>query len=206
MWKLRRRCSSGGSRTRPPDEHPPRTMQPMTRTVRRTGMLTRRNVLRSLGIAGAMVATPPLLGGCGRTGQASSREQADVASIGLAYAKVPRAIGGSGSVPVAVAAIQGFTADLYRKLAAQPGNVVCSPYSVAVALAMTRNGARGKTGSEMDAVLHAPALPRFNDGMNALTRLVESRAGEQARSDGSKVRLSMDVANSLWGQSGTAWE
>jgi serine protease inhibitor len=148
---------------------------------------------------------PPLLTGCGREGSGRGKD-VEVGPIGLARANVPRAIGGSGSVPVVVSAVQAFTADLYRKLAVQAGNVVCSPYSVAVALAMTRNGARGKTGSEMDAVLHAPALPRFNEGLNALTRLVESRAGEQKRLDGSPGIVSMDVANSLWGQRGTAWE
>ncbi len=126
--------------------------------------------------------------------------------MGLARADAPRDIGGSGSVPAAVSAVQAFTTDLYRKLAAQPGNVVCSPYSVAVALAMARNGARGQTGTEMDAVLQAPALTRFNEGLNALTRLVESRAGEQKRVDGTRAVVSMDVANSLWGQRGTAWE
>jgi serpin B len=173
-------------------------------------MLTRRNVLKTLGVAGALVATPPLLGGCGQADpgrpQPPPGTDVEAGSIGLARADDPRAIGGSGSVPAAVSAVQGFTADLYRKLAAQPGNVVCSPYSVAVALAMTRNGARGRTASEMDAVLHAPALPRFNQGLNALTRLVDSRAGEQTRLDGSKGTVSMDVANSLWGQRGTSWE
>ena len=105
-----------------------------------------------------------------------------------------------------MSAVQAFSADLYAELAAQPGNVVCSPYSVAVALAMTRNGARGRTGSEMDLVLHAPALSRFNEGLNALARIVEARAGEQKRLDGSTATVSMDVANSLWGQQGTEWE
>jgi serpin B len=162
-----------------------------------------------VGVAGAAVAVSPLLGGCGRGGPTRTDPSSaigDVGAIGLARSDVTRAIGGSGSVPVAASAVQAFTADLYRKLAAKPGNVVCSPYSVAVALAMTRNGARGQTGSEMDTVLHAPALPRFNEGMNALTRLIESRAGEHKRLDGSTGRVSMDVANSLWGQRGTAWE
>ena len=38
--------------------------------------------------------------------------------------------------------LQSFGVDLYGQLAGATGNVACSPYSVAVALAMTRNGAR----------------------------------------------------------------
>jgi serpin B len=83
---------------------------------------------------------------------------------------------------------------------------VFSPYSVAIALAMTRNGARGRTAEEMDAVLHAPPLDRFNSGLNALTRLVESRAGSVRRADRSKATITLDVANSLWGQHDTSWE
>ena len=109
------------------------------------------------------------------------------------------------AVPEVVAALQGFTVDLYGQLSTRPGNLVCSPYSVAVALAMTRNGARGTTAAEMDAVLHAPALSGLNGGLNALGRLVESRAGDVERADGSTASVSLDIASSLWGQRGRAW-
>jgi serpin B len=105
-----------------------------------------------------------------------------------------------------VGAVQAFSADLYRALAAKPGNRVCSPYSVAVALAMARNGARGATATEIDQVLHAPTLDELNRGLSTLERLLESRTGEQDRGDGSTVQITLNVANSLWGQDGTAWE
>jgi serpin B len=104
-----------------------------------------------------------------------------------------------------VRAIQTFTADLFERLALQPGNLVCSPYSVAEALAMTRNGARGQTAIEMDRVLHAPPLEELNGGLNSLLRLVEGRAGEQQRVDKSKATVSLNVANSLWGQRDIRW-
>jgi serpin B len=103
-------------------------------------------------------------------------------------------------------AVRSFTADLYRELArGAAGNVVCSPYSVAVALAMTRNGARGRTAGELDTVLHAPASGRLNAGLNALARQLEGRAGRWKRADGSTGDITLDVANSLWGQRGVAW-
>ncbi len=123
----------------------------------------------------------------------------------LAAADVPRRDGAAEAQPESVKPIQAFTADLYRSLAAQPGNVVCSPYSVAVALAMTRNGARGTTADELDAVLHAPDLDILNAGLNALSHVLESRAGERERRDGSRADVSLESANSLWGQRDTTW-
>jgi serpin B len=169
-------------------------------------MLTRRAVLQSLVWATTGLAAQPLLTGCGQSTLSDSRQPAATGSIGLAAANVSREQGSVEARPDAVDAVQALTADLYRSLAATPGNLVCSPYSVAVALAMTRNGARGSTARQMDEVLHAPPLDRFNAGLNALTRLVESRAGEQVRADRSKAMVSLDVANSLWGQRDTSWE
>ena len=105
-----------------------------------------------------------------------------------------------------MAAVQAFTGDLFERLAAKPGNPVCSPYSVAAALAMTRNGARGQTAQELDRVLGVRALDQFNGGLNLLTQLVEGRAGQQVRADGSKATISLDVANSLWGQRDIRWQ
>jgi len=161
-------------------------------------MRTRRDVMRSLLALGAVSASYPLVPGCGA--------RATDAGGSLLAADVSRGPGDAGAQAEAVQAVQALTADLYRRVAAEPGNVVCSPYSVAVALAMTRNGARGETATEMDDVLSAPPLDRFNTGLNALTRLIDSRAGRQRRADGSRATISLDVANSLWGQHDTAWE
>jgi serpin B len=43
--------------------------------------------------------------------------------------------------------------DLYVRLAATPGNIVFSPYSIGTAMAMVLSGARGDTAGEMAAVL-----------------------------------------------------
>jgi serine protease inhibitor len=103
-------------------------------------------------------------------------------------------------------AVQSFGADLFRAMTRQAGNLVCSPYSVAVALAMTRNGARGETADEMDRVLHAPPLEQLNAALNALTQHVEGLAHQRQRPDGSDASVTLDVANSLWGQRGVGWE
>jgi serpin B len=129
-----------------------------------------------------------------------------VGAAAVAQARRGRVPGAVEARPAAVRCVQAFTADLYRRLASERGNVVCSPYSAAVALAMTRNGARGRTATEMDRVLHAPALPVLNGGLNALASHIESRAGARSRADGSSAEVALGVANSLWGQQDFPWE
>ncbi len=53
--------------------------------------------------------------------------------------------------------IARFSLELYGKVAREKGNVFFSPWSVSMALAMARLGARGETASEMTRVLHLPA-------------------------------------------------
>jgi len=159
-------------------------------------MQTRRDVLRTMTATGA----GSLLAVFGLGGDA-------VAAAGeLISSTVPPAPADPAARPEVVRAVHDFGADLYHHLAATPGNLVCSPYSVLVALAMTRNGAVGRTADEMDHVLHAPALDRLNSGLNALQRLITSRAGYRGQGDdGAMARVILDVANSLWGQRGEGW-
>lgn len=103
----------------------------------------------------------------------------------------------------AAIAVQGFTADLYRdlaQLADSPDNLVCSPYSVATALAMARAGARGTTAAEIDAVLHAPGPTptALDSGLNSLDQLMVSRYRDHDDDGTNRPRLA--VANSLWPQ------
>ncbi|MBT8227776.1 MAG: serpin family protein [Dactylosporangium sp.] len=103
----------------------------------------------------------------------------------------------------AAEAIRAFTADLYRDLAQvadSPGNLVCSPYSVATALAMTRAGARGTTAAEIDRVLHAPEpTPTALDaGLNTLDQLMIAQYRDHDDDGTKQPRLA--TANSLWPQ------
>lgn len=168
-------------------------------------MHSRRDVLRFLTWLGAALVASPVVAGCAQGSDAGSRRRPRSRAGDLARSAKTRREGAVKDRPLAVDAVLSFTADLHQRLAADPGNVVSSPYSVAVALAMSRNGARGQTASEMDDVLHAPELGGLNGGLNALTALIESRAGSRTRADGSKATISLDVANSLWGPHDTAW-
>jgi len=73
-----------------------------------------------------------------------------------------RLVSGPSSTPKGVAAVvsaNNQTAfDLYAQLQkSSPGNIFFSPYSISTALAMTYEGARGDTASEMQKALHFPA-------------------------------------------------
>jgi serpin B len=91
-----------------------------------------------------------------------------------------------------------FALDLYGKLRAKEGNLVYSPYSASAALAMTAAGARGETEQEMVKVLHLPAdRAQAQQGFGQLSKALAAAAGPGCR---------LEIANSLWGQKGVAWQ
>jgi serine protease inhibitor len=152
--------------------------------------LTRRAVLQAfvVGIAGAALATA-----CGRGAAVS------------VVADVSRAEPAAGTA-AAVKAIDQLAADLYTRLAvADPGNLIFSPYSIEVALAMTRNGAVGLTRTQMDHVLHTVAGDELDNSFNALDRAMTSRSGAR-ESEKRKGDVALDVANALWAQKDFAFE
>ena len=94
-----------------------------------------------------------------------------------------------GSATAEDAATNRFNFELYHRLAARPGNLFFSAYSIHSALAMTYAGARGKTAREMEAVLH------YGPKTHADAKALAERLG--ARSN-----FELSVANALWPQAG----
>src|SRR5271156_256629 len=88
-----------------------------------------------------------------------------------------------------------FGFEMLRELAAKrpDGNIFISPTSVAVALAMTANGAQGATRDAILATLHSSG--QSIDEFNAANRALVEQMG-----DATSVQLSM--ANALWLQQG----
>jgi serpin B len=87
-----------------------------------------------------------------------------------------------------------FALDLYGRLAAQPGNLFFSPYSISTALAMTYTGAQGETAAQMRHVLKFPSEGEelhacFGALMQQLTKVKRKTAGYQ-----------INIANRLWGE------
>src|SRR5690606_29027738 len=90
-----------------------------------------------------------------------------------------------------ISANNQFALDLYAELKSIDGNIFFSPYSISTALAMTYEGARGKTADEMQSVFHFPA-----DGN--LRRSSFAAIHNQTNKPNSNYKLS--IANALWAQ------
>jgi len=92
-----------------------------------------------------------------------------------------------------------FGFNLFQKLTtafASDTNICISPFSISQALTMTYNGAAGKTREGMAKTLEIEGLS--SDFINSAYRQL---AGDLSTSDAS---LTMEIANSIWYQSGTA--
>jgi serpin B len=166
--------------------------------------LTRRQSLQVLAALSAVLVSPGLAA-CG-TGSGRRRAPGGAGEVELVASDVTRSPGSPAAVPDAVASVSALGAGLYAALAATPGNLAFSPYSVTVALAMTLNGARGETAAQMRDVLHAPDLGRLNGGLGALDLHLEGLAGVTRRADGSRSEIALATANALFGQRDTTWQ
>jgi serpin B len=91
-----------------------------------------------------------------------------------------------------------FAVKLYGQLDTGSGNLFFSPYSINSALAMTYDGARGRTDKQMARVLDfSLGRSRLNAAFSTLSNDLDS-AGTV---NGQQV-FDLAVANSLWGQTG----
>lgn len=174
----------------------------MRGAVRRIIVMTRRDALR-LAVLAALAT--PLAAACGDE-RGGPRDDGLVRDMDLVKSDVARSAGQPEAIPEVVAALHGFAGDLHRELAARPGNLVWSPYSVAVALGMTLPGAGGRTAGELRDVLGVGDVARFHGGLNALTAHVEGLAGPQERADGSEAEVALDSASQLYGQRDVGWQ
>jgi len=94
----------------------------------------------------------------------------------------------------------GFGFDLFQKLYQDdsPENMMISPTSISLALAMTYNGAEGETKTVFENTLHLTDLSR--DQINSIYKNLQHYL---KRTD-SKVQ--MNIANSVWSKQGTTVE
>lgn len=152
----------------------------------------RHHLLVPAALASFALATAGLLSACGDD-EASASE--------LVMSEAPRASADPAAAQGAASALGLFSTDLYAILARTEGNLVFSPYSAAVALAMTRNGAAGETLDQMSAVLHADQAGDLDAGLNAIDQALATRPGEYKWFE-KTVNLELATANRLWGQRG----
>ena len=107
---------------------------------------------------------------------------------------------GSPQEPVARSAT-GFAVDLYRQFAVRQErggkNLFFSPYSIYTVLALMYGGAAGETSEQMAAALHVRLEPEdFRTGLADIQEIL-SQIGKRGA-------VELNIANSLWPQSGAA--
>jgi serpin B len=100
----------------------------------------------------------------------------------------------------ATAASNAFGFDIYARIKQDGDNLICSPFSAAVALNMASAGARGQTRDEMLSVLHVDPqrAAETHASFGGLLGALNARDG----TDG----VALHVADRLWGQAGTGFK
>ena len=98
-----------------------------------------------------------------------------------------------------------FAAQLYQRYAAAPDtNLVLSPHSISLALAMTYAGAAGSTKTEIENTLHFALKDATHPAMNWLDAQLATRGANAHGQNGKPFRLA--VNNALFGQKSYAFQ
>ena len=124
----------------------------------------------------------------------------------VARADVVRAAPAAGDAEQGAVAVNAFGLDLYGSIGSDGGNLVFSPASIALALAMARAGARGETAAQMDAVLHADAAGDLLAAINALDQALASRSGSFPAYPEGTLEVALRIANAPFAQRGLPLE
>ena len=131
---------------------------------------------------------------------------ASLGDVGLVRADVARASADPGDAVRAGAAVDAFGLEVYRAIVSGQTNLVFSPASITLALAMARAGARGATASEMDTVMHSAAADDHAGWLNALDQALATRSGIFRDEGGEDAQITLRIANAPFAQLGMPLE
>ena len=159
----------------------------------------------------ASLTTLILVAGCGSAAPSSPGVPAitpGTDGIALAAVSVPRLATSVDDAARAGDAVNAFGLDLYAKLvAADPSaNLVFSPASIELALAMARAGARGTTATEMDAVMHALGTDANAGWVTALDQSLNNKTATFQDDMGHAQDVVLRSVNAPFAQRGFALE
>lgn len=158
-------------------------------------MIGMRTMKPTTGCLISLLGTSLLLAAC--RGNDAAQAQSDVAKSALARVTDPQVPAEDSATLAADNA--AFALAAYQKLAATNANLVFSPTSLSIALAMTYAGAAGGTASEMAAALHFSLPPeRLHPAFDALDLALTSRGEGKLGTDGGPMRL--NVVNAAWAE------
>jgi len=110
----------------------------------------------------------------------------------------PREQVDAAASPHLAALVEGnntFAYALYQTLRTDADNLLVSPYSISLALAMTYAGARGETERQMAETLHFLPQTELHPAFNALEQ-------DLAQASGQDEAFELHIVNATWGQHG----
>ncbi len=104
---------------------------------------------------------------------------------------------GGGAIKSLVDGNNAFALDLYNTLRSQNGNLILSPYSISLALAMTYAGARGETEAQMAQTMHFAPQNELHPSFNALDLELGKKP---TNSDKDQEPMQLNIANAVWAE------
>ena len=136
---------------------------------------------------------------CGGGGSSSSASQGNLVKSDKGRDMTPET-----SQPDLDELVEGNTAfafDMYRAIRQGDDNLIYSPYSISLALAMTYAGAKNRTEQQMaNALSFTLGQDKLHPAFNALDLELTNRGEGAEGTDEEGFRL--NIANSIWGQEG----
>ncbi len=122
------------------------------------------------------------------------------ASIHTAKSNKQRATNPSAPIDGVKELVEGnnaFALELYNELRSEGGNLILSPYSISLALAMTYAGARGNTEAQMAQALHFAPQNEEHISFNALDLALGKKP---INLDPNQKPMQLNIANALWAE------
>jgi hypothetical protein len=134
-------------------------------------------------------------------------DEKEPVQLETAKSNLPRAAATAPQSDVAQAVTDdnGFAFDLYRAVREPGKNLLVSPHSISIAMAMTYAGARNQTEADLAGAMRF-TLPQsqLHPALNTLDQALNSRGQGASGKDGLPFRL--NVVNAAWGQTGYHFE
>jgi len=156
----------------------------------------RRFLLIAAAAAGTSLA---MLAGCARPSSDDALPDPGVQPVAFTRLTSDTGRTSAGDPAAARSSLTGFGADFLRAVRGADANTVISPYSLYTVLAMARLGAKGRTASQLDALLGSGGPDPQGAAITAIDAGLEQARGA-ARAAGST--LVVQAANEAWVQDG----
>ena len=123
------------------------------------------------------------------------------ASAGMAISnqnRISNPVVPEGDLKILVDGNNAFALDIFQTLRSENGNLILSPFSISLALAMTYAGARGETEAQMANVLHfSQSQAQLHPAFNAIDLSLEKSPGNFEKD---QQPMTLNIANAVWAE------